>query len=195
MNKDNLKKYEKTMWKPGTIEYPLPAVMVSCGDMDNSNIITVAWTGVVCSDPAMVYISIRETRHSYEFIRQRKEFVINLTNEDLTYSTDWCGVKSGKDVDKVKEMNLTKQKSEFVKCPMIAESPISIECEVVDDKNLGSHTMFIAKVLAVHVAEEFIDENGAFDITKCNLMAYANGRYFALGKILGTFGYSVRKKK
>lgn len=194
MNKDNLKTHEKVLWKPGTIEYPLPAVMVSCGDMKNSNIVTIAWTGVVCSDPAMVYISVRQSRHSYEMIKQSKEFVINLTTQDLTYKTDWCGVKSGKNVDKFKEMNLTKQEAEFVKCPMIAESPISIECQVLEENDLGSHTMFIAKVLGVHASKEYIDENGAFDISKCNLMAYANGGYYALGKKLGTFGYSVRKK-
>ena len=191
----NLKKHEKVLWKPGTIEYPLPAVMVSCGDMENSNIITVAWTGIICSEPAMVYISVRESRHSYELIKKSKEFVINLTTEDLAYATDWCGVKSGKDVDKFKEMNLTKQKAEFVKCPLIAESPVSLECEVVEEKDLGSHTMFMAKVLGVHAAEDYIDERGAFDISKCNLMAYANGGYFELGEKIGTFGYSVRKKK
>ncbi|MBR3163312.1 MAG: flavin reductase family protein [Clostridia bacterium] len=195
MDNENLKKHSKVLWKPGTIEYPLPAVMVTCGDMENSNIITVAWTGVICSDPAMVYISVRPTRHSYEIIKQSKEFVINLTTEDLAYKTDWCGVKSGKDIDKFKEMNLTKQEAEFVKCPMIAESPISIECQVVGENNLGSHTMFMAKVLGVHASKEYIDEKGAFDISKCNLMAYANGGYYALGDKLGTFGYSVRKKK
>ena len=195
MNIKNLKKHDKTLWKPGTIEYPLPAVMVSCGNMENSNIITVAWTGVICSDPAMVYISVRPSRHSYEMIKESKEFVINLTTKDLTYKTDWCGVKSGKDVDKFKEMKLTKQKAEFVKCPMIAESPISIECKVIEEKDLGSHTMFIANVLGVHASKEYIDESGAFDISKCNLMAYANGGYYALGEKLGTFGYSVRKKK
>ena len=195
MNNNNLKKHDKVLWKPGTIEYPLPAVIVSCGDMENSNIITVAWTGVICSDPAMVYISVRPSRHSYDMIKQSREFVINLTTEDLTFKTDWCGVKSGKNVDKFKEMNLTKQKAEFVKCPMVAESPISIECEVVEEKDLGSHTMFIAKVLGVHASKEYIDEKGAFDISKCNLMAYANGGYYALGEKLGTFGYSVRKKK
>ena len=194
MNKENLKKHKKVLWKPGTIEYPLPAVMVSVGDMENSNIITIAWTGVICSDPAMVYISVRPTRHSYEIIKKTKEFVINLTTEDLTYKTDWCGVKTGKNVDKFKEMNLTKQEAEFVKCPMIAESPISLECQVVEEKDLGSHTMFIAKVLGVHASEEYIDEKGAFDISKCNLMAYANGGYYSLGNKLGTFGYSVRKK-
>ena len=190
-----MKENKKVLWKPGTIEYPLPAVMVSVGDMENSNIITVAWTGVVCSDPAMVYISVRPTRHSYEMIKNSKEFVINLTTEDLTFKTDWCGVKSGKNVDKFAEMKLTKQKAEFVKCPMIAESPISIECKVVEENDLGSHTMFIAEVLGVHAAEKYIDEKGAFDISKCGLMAYANGGYYSLGKKIGTFGYSVRKKR
>ncbi len=195
MNNKILKKFKKILWKPGTIEYPLPAVMVSVGDMDESNIITVAWTGIICSDPAMVYISVRPSRHSYSIIKKTGEFVINLTTENLTYTTDWCGVKSGKDIDKFEKMNLTKQKAEFVKCPMIAESPISLECSVIEEKDLGSHTLFIAKVLGVHVAEDYMDKNGAFDISKCNLMAYANGGYYALGKKIGTFGFSVRKKK
>lgn len=191
----SLEKHKKVLWKPGTIEYPLPAVMVTVGDMEKSNIITVAWTGIICSDPAMVYISVRPSRYSHDIIKETKEFVINLTTEELTFPTDWCGVKSGKNVDKFEEMHLTKQKPEFVKCPLIAESPISLECQVVEEKNLGSHTMFMAKVLGVHASEKYIDENGAFDISKCGLMAYANGGYYALGNKLGTFGYSVRKKK
>lgn len=125
------------MWKPGTFVYPIPAVMVTCGDMENSNIITIAWTGVVCSTPAKVYISVRPERHSYEIIKDTKEFVINLTTKDLAYQTDWCGVKSGKDVDKFKEMKLTKEKANFVNCPMIKESPVSIECKVAEVKDLG----------------------------------------------------------
>ena len=136
----------KTMWKPGTFLYPIPAVMVSCGDMEKSNIITVAWTGVVNSEPAMVYISVRKERHSYEIIKNTKEFVINLTTEKLAYKADWCGVKTGAKVDKFKEMNLTKEKANFVKCPLIKESPVSIECKVVEEKDLGSHTMFLAEV-------------------------------------------------
>lgn len=124
------------MWKPGTFVYPIPAVMVSCGDMENSNIITIAWTGITCSQPAKVYISVRPERHSYDIIKSTKEFVINLTTRDLTYATDWCGVKSGKDFDKFKEMNLTKEKANFVKCPMIKESPVSIECKVTEVKDL-----------------------------------------------------------
>ena len=185
----------KTMWKPGAFLYPIPAAMVSCGDMEKSNIITVAWTGIVCSDPATVYISIRPERHSYNIIKETGEFVINLTNQDLVYATDWCGVKSGRDVDKFKEMNLTKEKCNFVKCPGIKESPASIECKVKEIKEIGVHHMFLAEVLSVNPKEEYIDEQGALDISKCDLIAYANGRYFSLGKQLGTFGYSVKKNK
>ena len=184
----------KVIWKPGTFEYPIPAVMVSCGDMKNSNIITVAWTGIVCTDPAMCYISIRPNRYSYEIIKKNGEFVINLTTKSLAYATDWCGVKTGAKVDKFKEMNLTKEKGKFVKCPLIKESPVSIECKVKEIKNMGSHDMFIAEVLSIDADEKYIDKKGAFDITKCDLIAYANGKYFALGKQIGKFGYSVQKK-
>ena len=185
----------KVIWKPGNFEYPIPAVLVSCGDMEKSNILTVAWTGTVNSDPAMCYISVRKTRYSYDLINKNKEFVINLTTEKLVRATDWCGVKTGEKVDKFKEMHLTKEKSENVKCPRIKESPINIECKVVSSKDLGSHTMFIGKVLSVDVDEQYIDDKGRFDISKCKLIAYANGSYFSLGKKLGSFGYSVRKKK
>ncbi len=185
----------KAIWKPGTFEYPIPAVMVSCGDMEKSNIITVAWTGIISSDPAMCYISIRPNRYSHDIIKQTGEFVINLTTQKLVYATDWCGVKTGEKVDKFKEMHLTKEKGKFVKCPLIKESPVSIECKVKEIKNMGSHDMFIAEVLSIDSDEKYIDEKGAFDITKCDLIAYANGKYFALGKQLGKFGYSVQKKK
>ena len=185
----------KVIWKPGTFEYPLPAVMVSSGTMEESNIITVAWTGIINTDPAMCYISIRKNRYSYDIIKKTKEFVINLTTKNLAYKTDWCGVRSGEKYDKFKEMHLTKEKCEFVKCPRIAESPISIECKVVEIKDLGSHTMFMAKVLSIDVDDAYIDKKGAFDISKCNLMAYANGGYYELGKKIGQFGYSVMKKK
>ena len=185
----------KIMWKSGTFLYPIPAVMVSCGTMKKSNIITVAWTGIINTNPAMVYISVRPTRYSYELIKETKEFVINLTNEDLVYATDWCGVKTGSKVDKFKEMKLTKEKAEFVSCPMINESPVSVECKVKEIKKFGSHHMFIAEVLAIHADEKFIDKNGAFDISKCNLIAYSNGGYYSLGKKIGKFGYSVEKKK
>ncbi|MBR6033449.1 MAG: flavin reductase family protein [Clostridia bacterium] len=184
----------KRTWKPGTFLYPIPAVMISCGDMKKSNIITVAWTGIINTDPALVSVSIRKERYSYNIIKETKEFVINLTNKDLVKQTDWCGVKTGAKVDKFKETKLTKEKAEHVKCPMIKESPVSVECEVIEQKDLGSHTMFIAKVLAIHADEKFFDEKGAFDIQKCHLIAYANGGYYELGKKLGKFGFSVQKK-
>ena len=184
----------KRVWKPGTFVYPIPAVMVSCGNMEKSNIITVAWTGIINTNPAMVYISVRPERFSHNIIKETGEFVINLTNKELAYATDWCGVKSGSKVDKFKEMKLTKEKANFVNCPMIKESPVSIECKVKEIKELGSHNMFIAEVLSIDATEEYFDETGAFDITKCNLIAYANGKYFELGKQVGKFGYSVKKK-
>ena len=190
-----IKTHNKTLWKPGNFVNPVPAVLVTSGDMKNSNIMTVAWTGTICSDPAMTYISVRPNRYSYKLIKESGEFVINLTTRDLTFATDWCGVKSGKDVDKFKEMHLTKQKANFVKCPLIAESPVSIECKVVEIKELGSHDMFIAEVLGINASEEYIDEKGAFDISKCDLIAYANGGYYTLDKKIGKFGYSVEKKK
>ena len=185
----------KVTWKPGTFLYPLPVVMVSCGTMEESNIITVAWTGIMNTDPAMVYISVRPTRHSYNIIKESGEFVINLTTEDLAYTTDWCGVKTGAQFDKFKEMNLTKEPAKFVKCPMIKESPVSVECRVKEIKELGSHNMFVAEVLAINADEKYIDEKGAFDISKCNLIAYSNGNYYSLGKKIGKFGFSVQKNK
>ena len=190
-----IKTHNKTLWKPGNFVNPVPAVLVTSGDMKKSNIMTVAWTGTICSDPAMTYISVRPNRYSYKLIKESGEFVINLTTRDLTFATDWCGVKSGKDVDKFKEMHLTKQKANFVKCPLIAESPVSIECKVVEVKELGSHDMFIAEVLGINASEEYIDEKGAFDISKCDLIAYANGGYYTLDKKIGKFGYSVEKKR
>jgi len=163
--------------------------------MKKSNIITVAWTGIINTKPAMVYISVKPERYSNKIIKETREFVINLTNDELAYATDWCGVKSGKDVDKFKEMKLTKEKANFVNCPMIKESPVSIECKVKEIKKLGSHDMFIADVLAINADEKYFDSKGAFDISKCNLIAYANGGYYKLGKKIGKFGYSVQKKK
>ena len=183
------------MWKPGTFLYPIPAVMVSCGTMEKSNIITVAQTGIINTNPAMVYISVRPTRYSYKLIKEQGEFVINLTTNDLVRATDWCGVKTGEKVDKFKEMKLHKEKANFVKCPMIKESPVSVECIVKEIKELGSHTMFIAEVLAINSDEKYINANGAFDISKCNLISYANGGYYSMGKKLGKFGFSVQKKK
>lgn len=185
----------KVTWKPGTFIYPLPAVMVSCGTMEKSNIITVAWTGILNTDPATVYISVRPTRYSYNIIKEQKEFVINLTTKELAKTTDWCGVKTGAKVDKFKEMNLHKEKAKYVKCPMIKESPVSVECKVKEIKELGSHHMFVAEVLAINADEKYINEKGAFDISKCDLITYANGHYYTLGKKIGKFGFSVEKKK
>lgn len=185
----------KVTWKPGTFLYPLPAIMVSCGTMEKSNIITVAWTGILNTNPAMVYISVRTERYSYHLIKEQGEFVINLTNKNLVRATDWCGVKTGAKVDKFKEMKLHKEKANFVKCPMIKESPVSIECKVKEIKELGSHHMFIADVLAINSDEKYIDEKGAFDISKCDLIAYSNGHYYQMGKKIGKFGFSVQKKK
>lgn len=183
------------MWKPGTFIYPLPAVLVSCGDMEKSNIITVAWTGILNTKPTTVYISVRPERYSYNLIKEQMEFVINLTNEQLAYATDWCGVKSGKNVDKFKEMKLIKQKANFVKCPMIEQSPVSVECKVKEIREFGTHHTFIAEVLAINADEKYIDKTGRFDISKCNLITYSNGHYYTLGKKLGKFGFSVEKKK
>ena len=185
----------KTIWKPGTFIYPIPAVMVSCGTMEKSNIITVAWTGILNTNPAIVYISVRPTRYSYNLIKEQGEFVINLTTKDLVRATDWCGVKTGAKVDKFKEMKLHKEKAKFVQCPLIKESPVSIECKVKEIKELGSHHLFVADVLSIDADEKYIDEKGAFDISKCDLIAYANGGYYSLGKKLGKFGFSVQKKK
>lgn len=185
----------KITWKAGTFEYPIPAAMISCGSMERSNIITVAWTGVINTNPAMVYISVRPERYSHELIEKTKEFVINLTTENLAYATDWCGVKSGRNVDKFESLHLTKERAEHVKCPMIAEAPVSIECKVKEIKKLGSHDMFLAEVLAIHADERYFDKKGAFDISKCNLIAYANGGYYSLGKKVGKFGFSVQRKR
>lgn len=185
----------KQLWKAGNMVYPLPAVMVSCGTMEKGNIITIAWTGTICTNPPMVYISIRTTRYSYEIIKQSREFVINLTTKDLARATDYCGVRSGKDIDKFKENKLTPIKGDFVSAPMIEESPVNIECRVTGIQELGSHHMFIAEVLGVHVDEKYMDEKGKFNLADSKPIAYSHGTYFDLGNPIGTFGYSVAKKK
>lgn len=186
----------KQTWKPGNMLYPLPAVMVSVGDKKgNQNILTVAWTGTVCTNPAMVYISVRPERHSYQMIKETREFVINLTTEALAKATDYCGVKSGKDVDKWKETKLTQGKAkELVYAPLIEESPVNIECKVTEIKVLGSHHMILAEVKTVHVDDSYMNEKNKFELNKTGLIAYSHGEYLSLGKRLGTFGYSVRKK-
>ena len=185
----------KKVWKSGTFIYPIPAVLVTSGTMENSNILTVAWTGIMNTNPAIVYISVRPERYSYNLIKENKEFAINLTNKDLAFATDWCGVSSGAKFDKLKEMKLTKEKANFIQAPLIKESPVSIECKVIEEKTYGSHTTFIAEVLSIDADEKYMDEKGSFDISKCDLIAYANGGYYELGKKIGKFGYSVEKKK
>ena len=175
--------------------YPLPAVLVSCGATpEEYNMLTVAWTGTICSDPAMCYISVRPERHSYDIMKRTGEFVINLTTEALARATDWCGVKSGKDVNKWREMGLTPVPATVVNAPLIEESPVSIECRVKQILPLGTHDMFIAEVVNVVVDEQYLDEKGKFDMVRAGLMAYSHGEYFTLGKSLGHFGWSVRKK-
>lgn len=174
--------------------YPVPAVMVSCGkEGETPNIITVAWAGTICTSPAMVSISVRPERYSYNIIKETKEFVINLTTEDLVYATDYCGVKSGRDIDKFSEMKLTPVKMEHVKAPGIGESPVNIECRVAEIKELGSHHMFIAEVLGVSIDEKYMDETGKFNLNSAKLVSYSHGEYFSMGKKLGRFGYSVKK--
>ena len=186
----------KTFWKPGNMLYPVPAVMVSCAcPGERPNIITLAWVGNVCSDPVMVSISVRPERYSYDIIRDTGEFVINLTTEKLAYATDFCGVKSGRDVDKYAECALTPSESVKIKAPGIKESPVSIECKVTDMKPLGSHTLFLAEVVGVDVDESYMDDAGRFDLNATGIMAYSHGEYFSLGKRLGKFGYSVKKKQ
>ena len=186
----------KQTWKAGNMLYPIPAVMVSVTDgAGQDDIITVAWTGTICTNPPMVYISVRPSRFSHHMLMETGEFVINLTTEKLTRATDYCGVRSGRDVDKFKETGLTREKAEFVKAPMIRESPVSIECRVTEVKKLGSHDMFLAEVLAVHADEEYMDENNRFDLNRARPLVYSHGEYLGTGKKLGTFGYSVKKNK
>jgi flavin reductase (DIM6/NTAB) family NADH-FMN oxidoreductase RutF len=185
----------KQTWKPGNMLYPLPAVMISCQrEGEKPNIVTVAWAGTICSDPAMVSISVRPERYSHAIIMETKEFVINLTTKELCRATDFCGVRSGKDVDKFAQMHLTPQESQQVKAPGIKESPVNIECRVIEVKHLGTHDMFIAKVLAVTVDDAYMDSKGKFDLNSADLVAYSHGEYFGLGKKIGKFGYSVGKK-
>lgn len=185
----------KEVWKPGNMLYPVPVVMVTCKkENERPNIITIAWAGTICSDPAMVSISVRKERHSYNIIKETGEFVINLVTDKLTYATDYCGVKSGRDVDKFKEMKLHESEGVSVSVPNIAESPVSIECKVKDIISLGSHDMFIAEVSGVLIDNAYMDETGKFNLNSTGLVAYSHGEYFALGEKLGKFGYSVKKK-
>lgn len=187
----------KQRWKPGTVLYPLPAVLVSCGATpEEYNLLTVAWTGTVCTNPPMCSISVRPERHSYGIIRRTGEFVINLTTRRLARATDWCGVRSGRDWDKFREMGLTPVASETVAAPLLAESPVNIECRVRQVVPLGSHDLFIAEVVGVQVDEALIDPaTGRFCLERADPIVYSHGEYFVLGEALGHFGWSVRKRK
>ena len=187
----------KQLWKPGTMIYPVPAAMVTCGNTpENYNIITIAWTGTINSNPPMCYISVRKNRHSYQLIKESGEFVINLTTVDLAKAADWCGVRSGSKYHKFNEMNLTPIVASQVKAPLIDESPINIECRVTEIKELGTHDMFLAEVVAVHADDKYYNEKtGAFDLSKAKPIAYSHGHYYNLGKRIGKFGWSVEKKK
>ena len=186
----------RQVWKAGNMLYPLPAVLVSVADRaGNTNLFTVAWTGTICSDPPMVSVSVRPERFSHHMIEETGEFVINLTTEALVYATDYCGVKSGRDVDKWREMNLTPIAAEHVKAPMVAESPVNLECRVTQKLKLGTHDMFLAEVLAVHVDDRYMDKTGKFCLNDAKPLVYSHGRYLTTGKEIGSFGYSVKKKK
>lgn len=187
--------HTRQLWKPGNMLYPVPAVMVSCGRQgEKANIITVAWAGTICSDPVMVSVSIRPERYSYGIIKETGEFVVNLVNNGLVFAADYCGVKSGRDVDKFREMRLTPLPSRQIGAPGIAESPVCLECKVTQVIPLGTHDMFLAQVVGVSVDEQYMDEKGKFHLNSAGLVAYSHGEYFELGKKLGSFGYSVRKK-
>lgn len=187
----------KQDWKPGTMIYPLPAVLVSCGrDESEYNIITVAWTGTLCTNPPMCYVSIRPERHSYQLIKKNMEFVVNLTTSDMAYATDWCGVRSGRDYRKFEEMHLTPVRGHVVEAPIIEESPLSIECRVKEIVSLGSHDMFVADVVNVQADDRFLNaESGKFELDKAAPLVYVHGGYYDLGKKIGKFGWSVEKKK
>lgn len=185
----------KIPFKPGTMIYPLPAVLVTCGNSDdNYNVFTVAWTGTICTNPPMCYISVRPERHSHGIIERTGEFVLNLTTKDLSKATDWCGVKSGRDCNKFHEMLLATEPAQIVKAPLLADSPLNIECQVVEKRTLGSHDMFIANIVAIDADDKYIDKGtGAFQLNHAAPLAYSHGTYYALGEKIGGFGFSVKK--
>lgn len=186
----------KQKWKPGNMVYPLSAVMVTCRGKDGKdNVLTVAWTGTVCTNPPMAYISVRPSRYSYSMIMETGEFAINLTTEELAFATDYCGVTSGRDVDKFQRCNLHKVQADEVDVPLIEESPVNIECRVREVHEYGSHTMFVADVLCVHADEKYMNETGRFELEKSKPLAYSHGTYFGLTNPMGTFGYSIKKKE
>lgn len=186
----------KISMKPGTMLNPVPAVMVTCADGESSNIITIAWTGIINSDPPMTYVSVRKERYSHRLIKESGEFVINLTTEELAKATDFCGVRSGRNIDKAAETGLSFVPAEIVGCPMISESPVNIECRVTEIRELGSHDMFMAEIVKVHADEKLFDENGRLCLEKAGLISYSHGEYFGLKKNpIGKFGFSVMKAK
>lgn len=184
----------KIVWKAGTMLAPVPPALISCGTMQKPNVMTAAWTGIVCSEPAMVYVSIRPERYSYDIIKKSGEFVINVPTVKLAKAVDWCGVKSGREIDKFRQAKLTALSCTKVKAPQIAESPISLECQVRAVYPLGSHDMFLAEVLAVHIDDTLLGADGALKLDKAGLLAYAHGFYYGLGKKIGKYGWSVEKK-
>ena len=185
----------KITWQPGTILAPLPPALISSGSVESPNVMTAAWTGIICSDPVLTYVSIRPSRYSHEIISKNKEFVINVPNLPLAKATDFCGVKSGRDINKFEACNLTAIPCSKINAPQIEEAPISLECEVIDIKKYGTHDMFLAKVLAVNVDDKYLNEKGALSLEKAGLLAYAHGFYYTLGRQIGKFGFSVEKKK
>lgn len=187
--------YSKELWKGSVITSPLPPTLVTCGTVEKPNVFTVAWTGIVNTQPPVTYISVRPERYSYELIKESGEFVINLPTQELVRAVDYCGVKSGRNTDKFADMGLTAEKAAEVSAPILVQSPVNIECKVRDIIRLGTHDMFLADIVKLDVAKELLDENDRLALDKAGLLAYAHGEYFALGKKLGSFGYSVRKKK
>ncbi len=185
----------KVFWKPGTLLCPVPVVLVTCGTLKEANAVTVAWTGIVNSDPPMTYISLRPSRFSHEIISKTGEFAINLVSEGMLRKTDSCGVYTGRKVNKIKTFSLTPEKGQVIAAPVLKESPLSLECKVTEVKHLGSHDLFLAQIVSVDVEERFIDENGKLDLRRADLVAYSHGDYLKLGKKLGSFGYSVKKKR
>ncbi len=185
----------KISWRAGTLLAPVPPALISCGTVEKPNVMTAAWTGIVASDPVLTYVSIRPSRYSHEIISKTQEFVINLPNLPLAKATDYCGVKSGRNTDKFKDCGLTAAKCEKISAPQILEAPISLECKVIDTKTYGTHDMFLAEIVAVDVEDKYINKDGALDIEKAGLIAYAHGFYYTLGRKLGKFGFSVEKKK
>ena len=183
----------KITWKPGTLLAPVPPALISCGTLEKPNVMTAAWTGIIASDPAMTYVSIRPSRYSHQLIKESGEFVINLTHLPLVKAADWCGVKSGKNVDKFKEMGLTAAPCSKIKAPQIEEAPVSLECKVKSVTNYGTHDMFLAEIVAVDVDDKYIDEDGKLWLEKAGLIAYVHGFYYTLGLKIGKFGFSVEK--